>query len=56
MSYDVDEDISCSDLQIFQWKGMTVVASTPYQPTQEEQMSTLLYTYSNIDEMDQYFV
>jgi hypothetical protein len=56
MSYDVDEDISCSDLQIFQWKGMTVVASTPYQPTQEEQMSTLLYTYSNMDEMDQYFV
>jgi hypothetical protein len=55
MSYHVDEDIPCSDLQIFQWKGMTVGASTPYQLTQEEQMSTLLYMYANIDEKDQYF-
>jgi hypothetical protein len=51
----VDEDISCSDLQIFQWKGMTVGASTTYQPTQEEQMSALLYMYANMDELDQYF-
>jgi hypothetical protein len=28
--YHVDEDIPCSDLQIFQWKGMIVGASTPY--------------------------
>jgi hypothetical protein len=33
MQYHVDEDIPYSDLQIFQWKGMTVGASTPYQPT-----------------------
>jgi hypothetical protein len=51
----VDEDIPCSDLQIFQWMGMTVGASTPYQPTQPEQMSALLYMYANMDEMDQYF-
>jgi hypothetical protein len=34
---------------------MIVGASTPYQPTQEEQMSNLLYMYTNMDEMDQYF-
>jgi hypothetical protein len=55
MRYHVDEKIPCSDFQIFQWKGMIVGASTPYQPTQEEQMSALLYMYANIDEMDQYF-
>jgi hypothetical protein len=55
MRYHVDEDIPCSDLQIFQWKGMTAGASMAYQLTQEEQMLALLYMYSNIDEMDQYF-
>jgi hypothetical protein len=30
MRYHVDEDIPCSDLQNFQWKGMTVGASTTY--------------------------
>jgi hypothetical protein len=30
MWYHVDEDIPCSDLQIFQWTGMTVGASTAY--------------------------
>jgi hypothetical protein len=34
---------------------MIVGAFTPYQPTQEEQMSALLYLYANMDEMDQYF-
>jgi hypothetical protein len=53
--YHVDEDIFYSDLQIFQWKGITIGASTAYQPTKEEQMSALLYMYINIDEMDQYF-
>jgi hypothetical protein len=51
----VDEDILCSDLQIFQWTGVTVGASTAYQPTEEEQMPDLLYMYANMDEMDQYF-
>jgi hypothetical protein len=55
MRYHVDEDIPCSDLQIFQWKGMSVGASTAYQPTQEEQMFALLYMYANMDEMNQYF-
>jgi hypothetical protein len=54
--YHVDEDIPCSDLQIFQWTRVTVGASTTYQPTEEEQISVLLYMYANMDEMDQYFV
>jgi hypothetical protein len=33
MWYHMDEDISCSDLQNFQWKGTTVGASTTYQST-----------------------
>jgi hypothetical protein len=31
---------------------MTVCASTAYQPSEEEQVSTLLYMYANMDEMD----
>jgi hypothetical protein len=55
IQYHVDEDITCSDLQNFQWTGMNVGASTAYQPAEEEQMSALLYMYTNMDEMDQYF-
>jgi hypothetical protein len=54
--YHVDEDIPYSALRIFQWTGVTVGASTAYQPTEEEQISALLYMYANIDEMDQYFM
>jgi hypothetical protein len=56
MRYHMFEDIPRSDLQIFQWTGMIVGASTAYQPTEEEQMYALLYMYANMDEMDQYFV
>jgi hypothetical protein len=55
MRYHVDEDIPCIDIQIFQWTGMTVGASTAYQPTEVEQVFVLLYMYANMDEMDQYF-
>jgi hypothetical protein len=51
----MDENISCSDLQNFQYSGTTVVASTTNQPTHEEHMSILLYMYSNMDDMEQYF-
>jgi hypothetical protein len=55
MWYHADDGIPCSDLQIFQWMGMAIGASTPYQPTQEEKLSILLYMYANMDEMDEYF-
>jgi hypothetical protein len=53
--YHVDEDIPCGDLQIFQWTRMIVGASATYEPSEEERVSTLLYMYANMDEMDQYF-
>jgi hypothetical protein len=56
MQYHMDEDIPYIDLQFFQWKRMTVGACTSYQPTQEEQMSALLYMYADMDEMGQYFM
>jgi hypothetical protein len=55
LQYHMDEGISCIELQIFQWTGVTVGASIAYQPIEEEQISTLLYMYVNMDEMDQYF-
>jgi hypothetical protein len=55
MRYHADEDIPCSDFENFQWTEMTVGAYTAYQPTEEEQMSALLYMYTNMNEMDQYF-
>jgi hypothetical protein len=55
LRYHMDKDIPCSDLQIFEWTGVTVGASIAYQPTEEEQISALLYMYTNMDEMDQYF-
>jgi hypothetical protein len=36
MRYHVDEGIPSSDLQIFQWTGMTVDASMAYQSTKKE--------------------
>jgi hypothetical protein len=48
MRYHVDEDIPCSDLQIFGWTGMTVGASTTYQPSEKEQVSAMLYMYANM--------
>jgi hypothetical protein len=35
---------------------MTIGASTAYPPTEEELISDLLYMYTNMDEMDQYFM
>jgi hypothetical protein len=35
---------------------MTVGASTAYQPFEKGQVSTLLYMYINMDEIDQYFM
>jgi hypothetical protein len=48
MQCHVDKDIPYSNLQIFQWTGMTVGASTAYQPSKEEQVSALLYMYANM--------
>ena len=55
MRYNVDEEPPVSDLKIFQWRGTTVSKSTFYHHNQEERMSTLLYMFSNMEEMEPYF-
>jgi hypothetical protein len=40
----------------FQWRGMIVGSFMAYHPTQEEETSAFLYMYSNMDEMEQYFM
>jgi hypothetical protein len=56
MRYHVDKYIPCSGHQIFQWRGTTVGAYMTFHPTQEEKTFALLYMYSNMDEMEQYFM
>jgi hypothetical protein len=55
LCYHVDEEVRCSDLSIFECKGKTVGASTRCDPDHEQNLSTLLYMYANIDEMAPYF-
>ena len=56
MRYNIDEEPPVSDIKIFQWRGTTVSSSTTYYPTQEERTDALLYMFSNIEEMDPYFM
>ena len=49
--YHIDEAPPMSDLQIFQWKGTAVGASTTHQVSKEEWNKTLLYMYSNMEEI-----
>ena len=45
-----------TDLQIFQWKGKPVGASTARHVELNELNYIMLYMYSNMEEMEQYFV
>jgi hypothetical protein len=56
LRYNVDEEPPRSDLKIFQWRGTTASSSMTYYYTEEEGMSALLYMYSNMEEMDPYFM
>jgi hypothetical protein len=56
LRYNVDEEPPPSDLKIFQWRGTPASNSMTYYYTQEEQTSTLLYMYSNIEKMDPFFM
>jgi hypothetical protein len=56
MLYNVDDEPPLTDLKIFQWRGTTASSNTIYNITQEELMSTLLYMYSNMEEMEPYFM
>jgi hypothetical protein len=52
----IDEEPPLSDLKNFQWGGTTEGSSMTYYYTQEERTSTLLYMYSNMEEMDSFFM
>jgi hypothetical protein len=52
----VDEEPPLNDLKKIRWRGTTASISTTYYYTQEEQMSALLYMYSNMEEMDLFFM
>ena len=56
MRYNVDEEPPVSDLKKFQWRGTTVGSSTFYYHSQEERTTALLYMFSNMEEMEPYFV
>jgi hypothetical protein len=55
MHYNVDEEHPCSDLSIFETRGIIFGSSMSYNSTVEERKTTLLYMYANIDGMDKYF-
>jgi hypothetical protein len=55
MQYHVHQDDPHSDLSIFNSRGMTVDVGRVYHLSEEDQNSTLLYMYNNLDEMTHYF-
>jgi hypothetical protein len=56
LRYNVGEEPPLNDLKNFQWRGTTTSSSMTNYYTQEERTSTLLYMYSNMEEMDLYFM
>ena len=56
MRYNVDEEPPVSDLNIFQWRGTSTSKGTFYHLSMDERMSALLYMYSNMEEMEPYFM
>jgi hypothetical protein len=56
MRYNVDEEPPVSDLNIFQWRGTSTSKGMFYHLSMDERMSALLYMYSNMEEMEPYFM
>ena len=55
LRYHVAEDVPCSELSIFKWRDKCFGVFTDYRLDREEFVSALLYMYSNMNEMTQYF-
>jgi hypothetical protein len=53
MRYNVDEE---PPIEIFQWRGTSTSKGTFYHLSMDERMSALLYMYSNMEEMEPYFM
>jgi hypothetical protein len=56
MRYNVDEEPLVSDLKIFQWRGISTSKGSFYHLSKDERMSALLNMYSNMEEMEPYFM
>jgi hypothetical protein len=52
----VDGEPPVSGLKILQWRGTSTSKGTFYHLSMDERMSALLYMYSNMEEMEPYFI
>jgi hypothetical protein len=53
--YHIVEEVLLSELSIFQWKGKGVGAPSAHYITDEEWNYTMLYMYTNMEEVQTYF-
>jgi hypothetical protein len=56
MRYNVDEEPPVSDLKIFQWRGTIASKGMFYCHSRDERMVVLLCMFSNMEEMEAYFM
>jgi hypothetical protein len=56
MRYNVNEEPPVSDLKIFQWRGTSASKGMFFPLSMDERMSALLYMFSNMEEMESYFM
>jgi hypothetical protein len=55
MQYYIVEEVTLSELSIFQWKGKGVEAPSAHYVTDDEWNYTMLYMYMDMDEVQAYF-
>jgi hypothetical protein len=55
MRYHIVEEVLLSELSIFQWKGKCVGAPSAHYVTDDEWNYTMLYMYTNMEEVQPYF-
>jgi hypothetical protein len=53
--YHIVEEVSLSELSIFQWKGKVVGAPSAHYVTDDKLNYTILYMYTNMEEVQPYF-
>jgi hypothetical protein len=53
--YQIVEEVPLTELKIFQWKGKCVGATSAYFVTNEQWNYTMIYMYTNMEEVQSYF-
>jgi hypothetical protein len=53
--YHMVEEVSLSELSIFQWKGKSIGAPSTHYVTNNEWNYTMLYRYTSMEEVQPYF-